>query len=137
MKKGILRSAIFFVVAVVIGCTHYSTANRSDAENRIHAPVSVVWEKTLEILRNEKVSLEIVKKADYAIMGSILADLVMDGSDLTIQLIPRGKNETVAHIEAKGKSQVVGLGVQESQVKQLFNRIKEVSEQRHLPLSSL
>lgn len=129
MKKGILKGVMFLLAAVIIGCAHYSTADRSDAENMIHAPVDVVWGKTLEILRNEKVNLELVKWSDLAIRGTIPGNLLLDGSDLSVQLIPKGEKKTVAHIEAKGKTQIVGWGIQRYEAERIFNRIKEFSEE--------
>ena len=54
---------------MIVGCTIHSTAERSDTEYIINAPIDVVWEKTLQALSQEKVTLKTVKKPDYFISG--------------------------------------------------------------------
>ncbi len=126
--KCIIKIAFFIVTALSIGCSHYSTALRSDAENIINAPIDVVWEKTLEILPTERITLNMINKNDYFISARKHATFWSWGDDISIQLIPKGERQTIMIFDAGAKMQLIGWGHQERMVKSIFNRIKTASE---------
>ncbi len=54
--KSIMLPILILIIA--ISCAHYSTARRPESENVINAPIDIVWEKTLEILPTERMTLK-------------------------------------------------------------------------------
>jgi hypothetical protein len=63
------RSLLTIFLILIIGCTIRSTAERSDTEYIINAPIDVVWENTLQVLPQEKVTLKTVNRPDYFVSG--------------------------------------------------------------------
>jgi hypothetical protein len=127
MKIGIKVIAFLFLF-IATACTHYSTAVRNEAENSINAPISIVWEKTLEILPSERITLKTVDKDSYFVAGKKHATFWSWGDDISIRLVPKGEQQTIMLFDAGAGFQLVGWGHQERMVKDIFQRIKTTSE---------
>ncbi|MFH1349515.1 MAG: hypothetical protein ABII26_01135 [Pseudomonadota bacterium] len=126
--KRIVTMIILLLMATPIGCSQYSTALRNDAENLVNAPSNVVWEKTLQVLKSEKVNLDLIKRSENIISGETMPTFWGDGNLLFINLIPKGEKQTVVHLEVRGKSQTIGLRLQEVLARNIFNKVKSASE---------
>lgn len=131
MKK-FFRTTVFFIVGIiVVGCSTYSTTGkRPETENLINAPIDMVWEKTLQILPTERITVETANKNTYFISAHKSITFWSAGDAISIKLFPKGDKETIVHFEAKTAmgTQVIGWGHQERMVKKIFNRIKDASE---------
>ena len=124
----LLRAAMILVMATAMGCTYYTTAIRNDAENIIHAPLDVVWETTLEVLRYEAATLDIVKRSENIILGETRYYGCTDKNDIAIKFIPQGEKKTILHLQVKGQSQTLGFDYQKYLAEYFFNKIKQGSE---------
>jgi hypothetical protein len=130
-KKMASSFVAMFLVIVSTGCAHYSTTgDTTPSENIVNAPIDVVWQKTLEILPQERITLRDVDKANYQIVADKEITIWSWGDEIRIRFFQRGENETVVHLEAGAKAQVIGWGHQERMVKDIFNKIKIASESR-------
>ncbi|MBK7551670.1 MAG: hypothetical protein IPI61_08415 [Syntrophaceae bacterium] len=129
MKAG----KIFFIVLMVFlaGCAHYSvTSERTEEENTIVAPIEVVWQKTLDLLPNERISVTTSDISTYTIKARKSVTFWSWGDDVTIKLYPRSPQKTIVHIEAHPAlgTTLVGWGHQERMTVSLFEKIKSLSE---------
>ena len=64
MKKLL---SISILLIIIVGCNSYSTTRRAEPENIINAPIDVVWERTLEILPTERMTIKNIDKENYLI----------------------------------------------------------------------
>jgi len=129
MKTGkiILITLMFFLT----GCAHYSvTAERTEEANTIVAPIEVVWQKTIDLLPNEGISVITSDKSTYTIKARKSVTVWSWGDDLTIKLYSRTPQKTIVHIEAHPAlgTTLVGWGHQERMTVSLFEKIKSISE---------
>ena len=129
MKAG----KIFFIVLMVFlaGCAHYSvTAERTEEENTIVAPIEVVWQKTLDLLPNERISVITSDISTYTIKARKSVTFWSWGDDVTIKLYPRSPQKTIVHIEAHPALGItlIGWGHQKRMTVSLFEKIKSLSE---------
>ena len=110
----------------VVGCTLHSTAKRSDTEYIIKAPIDVVWEKTLQVLPQEKVTLKTVNKPDYFISG-----WNWWGDEISVRLTAGADaKQTRMYLEV-GAWAIVGWfvwGHEERTASGIFQKIKRASE---------
>ncbi len=125
IKKGIY----LFLVLLFIGCTHYSTTKRPQSENIINAPIDTVWEKTLQVLPTEDITIKIADKNSYSISGRKGMTIWSIADDVTIQLLPKGENQTIVTFHSETKNLLIGWGHEERLVSSIFNKIKSASEQ--------
>jgi hypothetical protein len=129
MKTG----KIFFIALTffLAGCAHYSvTAERTEEANTIAAPIEVVWQKTLDLLPNEGISVITSDKSTYTIKARKSVTVWSWGDDVTIKLYSRTPQKTIVHIEAHPAlgTTLVGWGHQERMAVSLFEKIKSISE---------
>jgi len=115
------------ILAITLGCTHYSTQKRPEAQNTINAPIDVVWEKTLQILPTERITLETVDKSNFFISGSKKITFWSWGDNVTIKLIPKEESQTIMHFNVSVKDQLVDWGHSGRMTRSIFNRIKSES----------
>lgn len=120
--------ALIICLLMTIGCAHYSTARRLEEENIINAPIDVVWEKTLEILPTERITLREIHKDEYFISAKKHATFWSWADDISIRLIPKGEKRTIMNFDAGSKWQMFDWGHEERMVRNIFNRIKNASE---------
>ncbi|MBW1730021.1 MAG: hypothetical protein JRH08_00820 [Deltaproteobacteria bacterium] len=125
MKKLFL---VGFLGLLCLGCATYSTTRLPEAENIINAPVDIVWQKTLEILPTERMTIKTVSKADYFIAAKKHITFWSWGDDVSIRLIPKGKNQTIMQFSAGTVWGWGDFGHEGRMVKSIFNRIKRASE---------
>ena len=131
MKKILSWLIPVSLIMISVGCAHYSTTgDRTPSENIINAPIDTVWQKTLEILPEERITLQKVDKANYFISANKDITIWSWGDDIRIRLFQRGENQTIVHFEAGAKAQLIGWGHQERMVNELFNKIKVAAESK-------
>lgn len=129
-----MKAGKFFVITLIVllsGCAHYSvTAERTEEENTIMAPIETVWQKTLELLPSEQISIISSDKSLYTIKGHKSVTVWSWGDDVTIKFYPRSSQKTVVHIEAHPAlgTTLIGWGHQERMTISLFEKIKILSE---------
>jgi hypothetical protein len=130
MRKKFIKITILLIIVTIIGCSHYSTTGkRLEPENIINAPIDIVWEKTLQILPTERITVKAANKDTYFIQGHKAITFWSLGDEINIKLFPKGDKQTIVHFEASTEGlQVVGWGHQERMVKKIFYRIKNASE---------
>ena len=116
------------LLTMALSCAHYSTARRTEAENIINAPIDVVWEKTLEILPTERMTLKEVNKDDYFIQAKKHVTFWSAGDEVSIRLRPRGRSQTIMIIDAGTCFGAFDFGHEGRMVKHIFERIKRASE---------
>ena len=126
--RNLTKLAIVLVLVIVVSCAHYSTARRTEAENVINAPIDVVWEKTLEILPTERMTLKEVNKEDYFIHAKKHITFWSPGDEVSIRLRPKGKNQTIMIIDAGKWFGAFDFGHEGRMVRHIFERIKRASE---------
>lgn len=126
---------IFMIITITLGCAHYSNEKRAEVEKTIHAPVDVVWEKTLEILSTERISFGMINALDYSFSGDKQTTFWSDGDTINVKLIPKGKKQTTILFDAKAHIQFIGWGHQERMVKNIFHKIKDASESKVASIS--
>ena len=122
MKKSLLT--IFLMT--VIGCTIHSTAKRSDTEYIINAPIDVVWENTLQVLPQEKITLKTVNKPDYFISG-----WNWWGDEISVRLTASTvEKQTRMYLEVGAWAIVAWVvwGHEERTTNSIFQKIKKASE---------
>lgn len=123
---------IFIVlVAFLSNCAHYSvTAERTEEQNTIAAPIDVVWQKTLELLSSEQILIITSEKSTYTIKARKSVTMWSWGDDVTIKLYSRIPQKTVVHIEAHPSvgTTLVGWGHQERMAVSLFDKLKSLLE---------
>jgi hypothetical protein len=130
-KKMVASLVTMLFIIVSSGCAHYSTTgDRTPSENIVNAPIDTVWQKTLEILPQERIRLRDVDKANYYISADKQITIWSWGDNIVIRLFQRGENQTVVHFESGAKAQLIGWGHQERMVKDIFNKIKIASESK-------
>jgi len=121
--------SLVVIIILLFGCTHYySTATQPQDENIINAPIDIVWEKTLQILPTERISLKIIDKKNYFIFGEKHITIWSWGDNINIHLIPLGDNQTIMQFEAGAKAQLYDWGHEKRMVKDIFTKIKIASE---------
>lgn len=133
--KGVKTIAEIVVLLIIgltmISCAHYSTtAKRPETENTINAPIDIVWEKTLNILSDERITIKEANKDTYYISGVKDITFWSTSDKIFIKLIPKGNSQTIVHFEAKAAAQLIGWGHQERMVKDIFNKVKLASEKQ-------
>lgn len=121
--------ALISCLLIAIGCAHYSTARRLEEENIINAPVDVVWEKTLEILPTERMTLKELDKDNYFIEAKKHMTFWSFGDNISIRLIPRGERQTIMNFDAGTWFTCCDFGHEGRMVRNIFDRIKRASEE--------
>jgi hypothetical protein len=123
------RLPLIICLVLALGCAHYSTVRWSEDERLINAPIDVVWEKVLEILPTERITLRAVNKDEYFISAKKHLTFWSWSDDISIRLIPRGERQTIMNFDA---GTVFGwqhdFGHEGRMVRNIFNRIKRLSE---------
>jgi len=123
--------ALIICLIMTIGCAHYghySTAGRLEEENIINAPIDVVWEKTLQILPTERMTLREIDKDNYFVEAKKHITFWSFGDNISIRLISKRENQTVMNFDA-GMCFLGGdFGHEGRMVRNIFNRIKNASE---------
>lgn len=132
MKRAIMTAILLFI-GMSMACTHYTTAIRPDPENVINAPIDIVWETVLQVVPTERITLKTISKEDYFIAGRKHITFWSWGDDISIRLIPKSEKQTIIHIGAGTKAQLVDWGHEKRMVKHIFDRIKSVSENKITP----
>lgn len=122
------RVSLFMVLMVTIGCASYSTARRPEAENIINAPIDTVWERTLEILPNERMTVKNMDKEEYFLEAKKHMTFWSWADHVSIRLIPKGESRTLMQINAGNVWGGLDMGHQGRMVRNVFDRIKEASE---------
>jgi hypothetical protein len=112
------------LVILIFGCAHYSTI---EADNQISAPVDVVWSRTLEVLKSENVRIQSINKESWYIEGQKPISLMSNLDIVHIQLVPKGQ-QTLFICDIKAGAQLIGWGHQEKLAKDIFNKVKTLSE---------
>jgi hypothetical protein len=125
MNKWLLITTLIVASA---SCAHYSTADRSEPENIINAPVDIVWERTLDILPTERMTLKNVNKDDYFIEAKKHITAWSWGDEISIRLIPKGEKQTIMQFSAGTVWGWGDFGHEGRMVKSIFDRIKTASE---------
>jgi hypothetical protein len=116
------------------GCAHYSTTlERAEEQNTISAPIDVVWQKTLELLHNERITLDTFNESNHTIYAQKDVTLWSWGDDITIRLHSLTSNKTVVHIEVHPdvRTTLIGWGHQKRLAVYLFEKMKSTSEGRN------
>ena len=116
------------VLIVTISCSTYSTARRPEAENVINAPIDVVWQKTLEILPTERMTLVNVSKDDYFIAAKKSITFWSWGDEISVRLIPKGEKQTILNMDAQTKAGYGDFGHEGRMIQSIFEKIKNASE---------
>lgn len=116
---------------LAFNCTHYSTQERPEAQNVINAPIDVVWNKTLQVLPSERISLNIVNKDSYFISGKKKITMWSWGDDVSINLVPKGEKQTIMQFDAAVKAQLIDWGHLGRLAKSIFDRVKQESEEAY------
>ena len=120
------RSLLTIFLILIIGCTIRSTAERSDTEYIINAPIDVVWENTLQALPQEKVTLKTVNRPDYFVSG-----WNWWGDEISVRLTAStAEKQTRMYLEV-GAWGIVGWvvwGHEERTIRSIFQKIKSASE---------
>ena len=119
---------ILILLTVAVSCAHYSTTRRPEAENVINAPIDVVWEKTLEILPTERMTLKNVNKDNYFIEAKKHITFWSWGDEVSIRLIPKNEKQTLMEFSAGTVFGWGDFGHSGRMVKSIFGKIKEASE---------
>jgi uncharacterized protein YpmB len=120
---------VLILLIILSSCTYYSTATRPESEKIINAPIDVVWEKTLQILHSENITIKLADKNSYSILARKGMSLWSIADDITIQLIPKDENQTIMHFSSETKNLLIGWGHEKRLVLDIFNKIKIASEQ--------
>lgn len=113
---------------MTISCASYSTTRRTEAENTINAPIDVVWEKTLQILPTERMTLKTVDKANHLIVAKKHITFWSWGDEISIRLIPKGERQTIMDFSAGTVWGWGDMGHEGRMVTSIFNKIKSASE---------
>jgi hypothetical protein len=119
------KIAIFSVIYLIVGCAHYSTVG---TDNVIDAPSEIVWENTLQALKDENILLTSQDRESLHIKAQKQLTALSWGDLMEIQLVPQGPQKTILNIESRAGAQLIGWGQQERVVKKLFQNIKTMSE---------
>lgn len=127
MKKPLLIVALVSMV-LSTSCASYSTSRRPEAENIINAPIDTVWEKTLEILPQERMTLQDVNKEDYFIAAKKHMTFWSFGDNVSIRLIPKGEARTIMHLDAGTKFGWADFGHEGRMCRDIFERIRTACE---------
>jgi len=129
MKRILLFAVLFFAVA---SCATYSNMRQPDSENVINAPVEVVWQKTLEILPTERMTLKTVNKNDYFIGAKKHITFWSFGDDVSVRLIPKGEKQTIMQFSAGTVWGWGDFGHEGRMVRSIFDKIKKACESSSL-----
>lgn len=126
MKKLL---SISILLMIIISCTSYSTMRRAEPENIINAPIDVVWERTLEILPTERMTIKNIDKENYFIEAKKHATFLSPGDNVNVRLIQKGEKQTIMHCSAETVWHYwVDFGHECRMTINIFNRIKNASE---------
>lgn len=127
MKKLLL----IIILLGLLGCSHSPRVINSYSENVVDAPIDLVWEKTLQVLSAEGITLGTVSKFDYLISGRTpVAPRSWLGNDIQIRLSSMGEVKTYIFIEAGARVKLFDWGGEQRAVNDLFQKIKVASEHR-------
>jgi len=127
MKKLL---SISILLMIIVSCSSYSTTRRAEPENIINAPIDVVWERTLEILPTERMTIKNTDKENYSIEAKKHATFLSPAGDiLNLRLIQKGERQTIIHCSAESVWHYwVDFGHECRMTINIFNRIKDASE---------
>jgi hypothetical protein len=126
MKKLL---SISILLMIIVSCTSYSTTRRAEPENIINAPIDVVWERTLEILPTERMTIKNIDKENYFIEAKKHVTFLSPGDNVNIRLIQKGEKQTIMHCSAETVWHYwVDFGHECRMAINIFNRIKNASE---------
>ena len=81
MKKLL---SISILLIIIVSCTSYSTTRRAEPENIINAPIDVVWERTLEILPTERMTIKNIDKENYLIEAKKHVTFLSPGDNVNV-----------------------------------------------------
>ena len=125
MKKFV----VFLFASIILGgCTHYSSATRPEAENLINASFDSVWDRTLQVLKNDEVTVNSAEKQTFQISARNKTTIWSFGDDLTFRFIPRGSTQTLLTIDAKSSNLLFDWGHEKRLSLSLFEKIKSAAE---------
>jgi len=124
--KRLLSIAILLMI--IVSCASYSTTRRTEPENIINAPIDVVWERTLEILPTERMTLKNVNKENYFIEAKKHITFWSWGDNVSIRLIPKGEKQTMMQFSTGTIWGWGDFGHEGRMTRNIFNRIKNASE---------
>jgi len=97
--------------------------------NIINAPIDTVWETALQILPNERMTLNSVNKENYTIVATKHITWWSWADDVNMRLLQKGENQTIVILMAATKGpQLTALGHEARMVNYLFNKIKKQAE---------
>lgn len=126
MKKLL---SISILLMIIVSCSSYSTTRRAEPENIINAPIDVVWERTLEILPTERMTIKNTDKENYSIEAKKHATFLSPGDNVNVKLIPKGEKQTIMHCSAASVWHYwVDFGHECRMTINIFNKIKDASE---------
>jgi len=125
MKRRLL---IVGLIIITVSCATYSTTRRPQAENTINASIDVVWQKTLEILPTERMTLKNVDKENYFIAARKHITFWSWGDEISIRLIAKGEKQTIMDFSAGSVWGWGDFGHEGRMVKSIFDKIKNASE---------
>jgi len=128
--NGITKIVLTILLSLIIGagCIFSSAPIKPESENIVNAPVDVVWAKILEILPKERITLKIVDKKHYYILGKKGVTLWSKGDFIKWQLFAKDKKRTIVSFYIEPAQLLFDFGLSERMVKNIFHRIKTESE---------
>lgn len=123
-----MANLVIIIMIMTISCASYSTMRRTEAENTINAPIDVVWEKTLQILPTERMTLKTIDKANHFIVAKKHITFWSWGDEVSIRFIPKGERQTIMDFSAGTVWGWGDMGHEGRMVTSIFNKIKNASE---------
>ena len=124
--KRLLSIAILLMIT--LSCASYSTTRRPESENMVNAPIDVVWQRTLEILPAERMTLKNVDKENYFIEAKKHITFWSWGDNVSIRLIPKGEKQTIMQFSAGTVWGAGDFGHEGRMIGSIFDKIKNASE---------
>ena len=113
------------IFLLTFGCSGPEYSRRSESENLIQAPIDVVWENTLQILRSEQITIKTVTKLDYFIDG-------WDwwGDEIRIRMTSEKPGQVFLFIDVSSMTLIkwVVWGLEERTMQNLYEKIRRASE---------
>jgi len=94
----------------------------------INAPIDVVWQRTLEILPIERMTLKNVNKENYFIEAKKHITFWSWGDNVSIRLIPKGEEQTIMQFSAGTVWGYGDFGHEGRMIRGIFDRIKNACE---------
>ena len=123
------RIVLMAFLALILGCSTYSTRTRPETENVIRAPVDLVWDVTLSVLKAENIEIKDVDESDLTLLGRRRL-LWKWGDEVRVRLIPQGQARTLMHIEADVESGITSGEDSEQLARRIFSKVRYASEMR-------